>query len=214
MNHFETKQTSSMPRLGCVSANLAYTGSVSRSLDLLQKNVLAESPSRNENQSSISLFPDGQRRTVGTVRITEPNVRCNTRLAHLGRHRMSLSPFSDMFNSETTGPIEVHTESPWIGGKCCIHGTVVAGPKWLPFPYMVKTFKKSSSSELGTQDYQVCSNDDPRLIFELFTQMLKLVPYAFVLEKAYIIKTVAVHDVDIGVYCKLNEYMNISMCLR
>ena len=70
-NHLETKQTSPMSRIRCVSANSAYAGSVSRSCDLLPKNVLAESPSRDENQSSTSPFPDDQRRTIGAVKQTQ-----------------------------------------------------------------------------------------------------------------------------------------------
>ena len=54
--------------------------------------------------------------------------------------------------------------------------------------------------------YQVCSNDDPRLTFDLFMQRSNLVPYAFIWETVYKVK------VDMN--CKLNEYLKICMCLR
>ena len=89
-NHFETKQTSPMPRLGCVSANPAFAGRVSWSCDLLKKNVLAESPSGDENQSSTSPFPYGQRRTIGAVKQAQPmNTYNNSQLFGSGEKSLS-----------------------------------------------------------------------------------------------------------------------------
>ena len=61
---------------------------------------------------------------------------------------------------------------------------------------MVKTFKillllnlvnwlvllKHGTQHWALENYQVCSNDDPMLTFDLFTQMSTLVPYAVVWE--------------------------------
>ena len=38
---------------------------------------------------------------------------------------------------------------------------------------------------LGLEYYQIPSNDDPRLTFDLFTDRSNLLPYAFIKEKAW-----------------------------
>ena len=78
------------------------------------------------------------------------------------------------------------------------------------------------SLKLGIQHraleyYQVCSNDDPRLTFDLFTQRSTLVPHAFVWEKVKMIdysETIEVYGIQVGMYSKLNEYMEIYMYQR
>ena len=67
--------------------------------------------------------------------------------------------------------------------------------------------------------YQVCSNDDSRLTFDLFTRRSTLVPYALVWEKAYMAnyqETVEVYlfGIKVGIYSKLNVYMEIYMYQR
>ena len=60
--------------------------------------------------------------------------------------------------------------------------------------------------KLGTQHwvheyYQICSNDDPRLILTYFTARSNLVPYVFVWEKDQKMdfsETVVVYDVKVG----------------
>ena len=94
--------------------------------------------------------------------------------------------------------------------------------RWLPCPYMVKTFRIDwpMSLKLGIQHrsleyYQICSNDDPRLTFDLFTQTL--VPYAFVWENAKMVdysETIEVYGIIIGIYSKPNEYMAIYIYQR
>ena len=59
-----------------------------------------------------------------------------------------LSTFSNVFSSETTGPIEArkfHVEPPWDEGtKVCSNGPGHMN-KMAPCPFMVKDLKKSSS---------------------------------------------------------------------
>ena len=65
--------------------------------------------------------------------------------------------------------------------------------------------------------YQVSSNDDPRLIFDLFTHRSTLIPYPFVWENAYLVdysEIIEVYDIIVGTYCKLKEYMEIYMYQR
>ena len=65
-------------------------------------------------------------------------------------------------------------------------------PKWLPDPYMVKTFKILFSwtevafglnlciNHQGREVYQSCWNEGRTLMFDLFTARSSLLPYAFV----------------------------------
>ena len=60
-----------------------------------------------------------------------------------------LSTFSNVFSSETTGPIEAkfHLESPWDGGtKVCSNGPGLM-TKMAAIPIYGKKLKKSSSPE-------------------------------------------------------------------
>ena len=106
--------------------------------------------------------------------------------------------FSNIFSSETTGPIEVkfHVESPWDGGtKVCSNGPGHM-TKMAAMPISSKNLKKIFFSRtkwpvtlnLGMQHrvleyYQVCSNDDPGLTLTHFTARSNLVPYASAWEK-------------------------------
>ena len=60
--------------------------------------------------------------------------------------------------------------------------------RWPPCPYTLKIFFFGTDwpmlLKLGTQHreleyYQVCSTDDPRVTFDVFTQKSTLVPYTF-----------------------------------
>ena len=56
----------------------------------------------------------------------------------------SVSTFSNIVSSETTGLIEAkfHMELPWYGGtKVCSKMVLVTWPSWPPCSYMVKTLK-------------------------------------------------------------------------
>ena len=104
-----------------------------------------------------------------------------------------VSTFSNIFFSETSGPIEAkfHME-PWDGGtKVCSNGRGHM-TKMAAMPIYGKNLKKSSSPEpkgrwpwnllcnMGLEYYQVCSNDDPGLTLTYFMARSNLVPYAFV----------------------------------
>ena len=54
-----------------------------------------------------------------------------------------LSTFSNIFCSETTGPIETkfHVEPPWDGERKFVQTVLVTWPRWPPCPYVVKTLK-------------------------------------------------------------------------
>ena len=55
------------------------------------------------------------------------------------------------------------------------------------------------------------------MTFDIFTHKSNLVPYACVWENAKIVdfsETFAVYEINVGMYCKLNEYMKLLMCLR
>ena len=83
----------------------------------------------------------------------------------------------NIFFSEATGPVEAkfHMEPPWIGGKKVfsnnldhmakmaampIHGRYLSGTDWLMLKFGIQ--------HRALEYYQVCSNDDPRLTFDLF----------------------------------------------
>ena len=75
------------------------------------------------------------------------------------------------------------------------------------------------SLKLGIQHwapeyYQVCSNDDPRLTFDLLCkgQLWFLMPLYRETLKWWI--TQKVYDVKLGIYSKLNDYMEIYMYQR
>ena len=105
-----------------------------------------------------------------------------------------VSTFSNIFFSETTGPIEAkfHVEPPWDGGmKVCSNGPGHV-TKMAAMSIYGKNLKKKFSGtkrlmtlKLGMQHrvleyYQVRSNDDPGLTLIYFTTRSNLVPYAFV----------------------------------
>lgn len=109
------------------------------------------------------------------------------------------STFSNIFSSETTGLIEAkfHVEPPWDGGTKVCSNDPSHMTKTAAMPIYGKKLKKYSSAEpnwpmsfkLGMlhwklKYYQVCSNDDPVLTFDLFTERSNLLPYAFVWQKA------------------------------
>ena len=89
-----------------------------------------------------------------------------------------MSKFSNIFSSETTGPIEAkfHVAPPWDGGMKVYSNGSGHLTKMAAMPIYGKNLKKSCSPEpkgrmilkLGMQHwvheyYQVCSNDDPGL---------------------------------------------------
>ena len=109
-----------------------------------------------------------------------------------------MSTFSNIFSSETTGPIETkfHVKPPWDRGtKVCSNGPghmtklaamPIYGKKNLKI-FFAGT-KRSMTLKLVMQQqvlkyYQVYSNYDPGLTLTYFTAKSNLVPYAFVLEK-------------------------------
>ena len=128
-----------------------------------------------------------------------------------------VSTFSNIFSSETTGPVKVkfHMEPPWDGGtKVCSTGPGHM-TKMAAMPIYGKNLKKSSSLEpkkpmtlkLGIQHqvlgyYQVCSNDDPGLTLIYYTARSNLDPYAFVWLKGKTMdfsETIVVYDVKVGI---------------
>ena len=136
-----------------------------------------------------------------------------------------LSTFSNIFSSETTGPIEAkfHMQLPWDGRTKVCSMVLVPWPRWPPCPYMVKTLKKSSSPEPKSRwpwilehqvvkYYHVCSNDDHGLTLTYFTAMSNLFPYAFVWGKGKtmdFLETIVVCDIKVGRCSQQNEYMNL-----
>ena len=99
------------------------------------------------------------------------------------------------------------------GERKFIYIVQVTWPRWLPCPYMVKTFKnlllqnqKSYDLEtwyvaLGTQALQSYINDDPGLTLTYFTARSNLVPYAFVWEKGKTMdfsETIVVYDLKLA----------------
>ena len=86
-----------------------------------------------------------------------------------------MSTLSNIFSSETTGPIEAkfHMEPPWDGGTKVYSNGLGHMTKMVAMPIYGKHLKISSSPELMTlklgmqhwvlEYYQVCSNDDPGL---------------------------------------------------
>ena len=138
-----------------------------------------------------------------------------------------MSTFSNIFSSETTGPIKakVHMEPPWDGGtEVCSNGPGHM-TKLATIPIYHKNLKKIFFSgtkrpmtfNLGMlhrvlEYYQVYSNDDPGLTLTYFTARSNLVPYAFVWEKGKtmdISETIVVYDVKVGRCSWLNEYMDL-----
>ena len=106
-----------------------------------------------------------------------------------------MSTFSNIFSSETTGPIEAkfHMEPHWDGGtKACLNGPGHM-TKMAAMPMYGKNLKKIFFS--GTKSpmtlkhvmqhralefFQIYSNDDPGLTLTYFMARSNLVPYAFV----------------------------------
>ena len=129
-----------------------------------------------------------------------------------------LATFSNIFSSETTGPIEAkfHVEPPWDGGmKICSNGPGHT-TKMAAMPMYGKNLKKSSPEPkdlvCSIEYYQACSNDDPVLTLTYFTARSNLVPYAFVWEKGKTMdfsETIVVYDVKVGRCSYLNEDMNL-----
>ena len=89
---------------------------------------------------------------------------------------------------------------------------------------MIKTFKiffsgtkRLMTLKVGMQHwvleyYQICSNDHPGLTLTYFTARSNLVPYAFVWEKSKTMdfsETIVFHDIKVGRFSQLNEYMNL-----
>ena len=80
-----------------------------------------------------------------------------------------------------------------MGERKFVQTILFTSPRW---PYVVKPLKcfffrikwprsvKHGVQHWTLKYYEVCSSDDPRLTFDLFTQMSTLIPYAFVLENA------------------------------
>ena len=110
-----------------------------------------------------------------------------------------VSTFSNIFSSETTGPIETkfRVEPPWDGGtKVCSNGPGHM-TKMADMPIYGKNLKnlffsgttrpmtlKLSVQHRARKYYQVFfSNDDPGLTLTYFTARSNLVPYAFVQDK-------------------------------
>ena len=90
------------------------------------------------------------------------------------------SRFSNVFSSETTGPVKVkfHTDSPGDGGTKVYSIDPGHMTKlhiwWKPLKIFFGTdwpiVLKLGLQHLALEYYQVCSNDDPRLTFDLFMQ--------------------------------------------
>ena len=108
-----------------------------------------------------------------------------------------LSTFSNIFSSETTGPIEAkfHVEPPWDGETKVYSNGTGHMTKMAAMPIYGKNLKKifvsgtkrSVTLKLGMQHrvhecYQVCSNDDPGLTLIYFTAKSNFLPHAFVSE--------------------------------
>ena len=68
------------------------------------------------------------------------------RIARLSSVVRPSSTFSNVFFSETTGPIEAkfHVEPPWDRERKLVRGVQVTRPRWPPCLYMVKTLQNSS----------------------------------------------------------------------
>ena len=108
-----------------------------------------------------------------------------------------VSTFSNIFSSETTGPIKAkfHMASPWDGGTKVCSNSPGHMTKMAAVPIYGKNLKNLFSGtkgpmtlKLGMQHrvieyYQIYLNDDPRLTITRFTAKSNLVPYAFVWEK-------------------------------
>ena len=94
---------------------------------------------------------------------------------------------SNGFSSEASGPVllKFHAEPPWAGEWKIAKMGMVHWSKWLPCPYMVKTFKKlllhnqisPGSSSLhklrGTGDLPKLLNDGCMLTFDLLASKVK-----------------------------------------
>ena len=122
-----------------------------------------------------------------------------------------MSTFSNIFSSETTGPIETkfHMEPPWDEGtKVCSNG-----PRWPPCLYIIKTLKNLLLRNQKADDLETCyaasgawvlpscSNGDPGLTLTYFMARSNLVPYAFVWEKGKTMdfsETIVVYDLKIA----------------
>ena len=102
---------------------------------------------------------------------------------------------------------------------------VIHRPKWLPCPYMVKTFKNlllqnqispgllSLHKLWGTGDLQKLLNGDPMLTFDLFTSKSNLLSRAFVWAiYIYMGKMLRTHNLDISSIIQLNR--NLMMSIR
>ena len=109
-----------------------------------------------------------------------------------------LSTFSNIFSSETNGPIPANfrVEPSCDGGtKVSPNGPghmtkMAAMPIYGKNPYKIffSGTKRPMTLKLGKQYwvyryYQVCSNDDPGLTLTYFTTRSNFLPYAFVREK-------------------------------
>ena len=127
-----------------------------------------------------------------------------------------MSTLSNIFSSETTGPIEAkfHMEPPWDGGtKVCSNGPGHM-TKMAAMPIYGKNLKKNfffrtkwpMTLKLDMQHwvheyYQVCSNYDPALTLTYFMARSNLVPYAFVWEKGKSMdfsETIVVYDLKLA----------------
>ena len=126
-----------------------------------------------------------------------------------------LSTFSNIFSSETTGPIEAkfHIEPPWEGGMKFCSNRLGYMTKMATMPIMVKTLKnlllrnrkaddlETWNAASGAVYYQVCSNDDPGLTSTYFMARLNLLPYASVWEKGKTMdfsETIVVYDLKLA----------------
>ena len=99
------------------------------------------------------------------------------------------STFSNIFSSETTGPIKAKFYMELLcdkGTKVCSNGSghmINMAALLLYVENLQKIFfsgtKRPMTLKLGMLEYyQVCSNDDPGLILTYFTAGSNLVPYA------------------------------------
>ena len=97
----------------------------------------------------------------------------------------------------------------------------VTWPRWLPCPYMVKTFKNlllwnHKADDLETwyaalvlKYYQMCSNDDPELTLTYFTARSNLVPFVCCMGKCLSSRFLRNYWSLWGQYSQINEYMTI-----
>ena len=133
-----------------------------------------------------------------------------------------LSTFSNIFFSETTGPIEAkfHVEPPWDGGTKICSNALGHMTKMAAMPIYVKNLKnlllRNQNADYlehlyatsGAQVLPRLFNDDPGLTLTYFTARSNLVPYAFVWEKGKTMdfsETIIVYDLKLATDYRMDK---------